>query len=41
MQKYGHKGEKVAKAGQAEYLHGGKKAVLPKSFMKAGGEDRV
>ena len=40
MQKYGHKGEKVAKQAQAEYLKGGKKAILPKSFMQAGGEDR-
>lgn len=39
MQKYGNKGAKVARQAQAEYLHGSK-AVLPKSFMKAGGEDR-
>lgn len=39
MQKYGHKGERVAKQAQTQYLHGGN-AVLPKSFMKAGGEDR-
>lgn len=37
-QKYGNKGEKLAKAAQNEYLH--KKPVMPKSFMKAGGEDR-
>lgn len=39
MQKYGHKGERVAKQAQVQYLHG-KNAVLPQSFMKAGGEDR-
>lgn len=39
MQKYGHKGEKVARQAQSAYMHG-KSAVLPKSFMKAGGEDR-
>ena len=41
--KYGVKAEKLAKQAQKEYLHGGngKKAVLPKSFMKAGGEDRL
>ena len=33
-----YKGEKLAKAAQNEYLH--KKPVMPKSFMKAGGEDR-
>ena len=39
MQKYGTKGERVAKQAQSEYLHG-RNAVLPQSFMKAGGEDR-
>ena len=39
MQKYGTKGEKVAKQAQAEYLHG-KKSALPKNFMKFGGADR-
>lgn len=38
QQKYGNKGERLAKVAQTEYLH--KKPVLPKSFMKAGGEDR-
>ncbi len=43
VKKYGMKGEKLAKVAQNEYLHGGhdKKAALPKSFMKAGGEDRL
>lgn len=40
MKKYANKGQKVAKKAQVEYLHGGNKAVLPKSFMKAGGADR-
>lgn len=40
MAKYSMKGQKVAKMAQAEYLRGGTKAVLPKSFMRAGGEDR-
>lgn len=40
VEKYKTKGERLAKQAQSEYLHGGKKAVLPASFMKAGGEDR-
>lgn len=41
--KYGSKGQRVAKQAQKEYLQGGAKrtGVLPKSFMRAGGEDRV
>lgn len=39
MQKYGSRGERLAKSAQQEYLHA--KPVLPKSFMKAGGEDRL
>lgn len=40
--KYGAKGERLAKKAQNEFLHGGAKktGVLPKSFMRAGGEDR-
>lgn len=38
MQKYGSRGERLAKTAQNEYLHA--KPILPKSFMKAGGEDR-
>lgn len=42
VQKYGTKGEKVAKKQQQEFLHGkGGKGVLPKSFMKAGGAERT
>ena len=41
--KYGHRGARLAKKSQNEFLHGGAKktGVLPKSFMRAGGEDRV
>ena len=38
MAKYGNKAQKVAVVQQKEFLKGGH---LPKSFMKAGGEDRV
>lgn len=40
--KYGAKGERMAKKAQNDFLHGGAKntGVLPKSFMRAGGEDR-
>lgn len=38
MTKYGTKANKVAVQSQKEFLKGGH---LPKSFMKAGGEDRV
>ena len=38
MIKYGTKANKVAVQSQKEFLKGGH---LPKSFMKAGGEDRV
>lgn len=40
MKKYGHRGQKVAKQAQAEYLHG-KKSSLPKNFMKFGGDERL
>ena len=40
VKKYGNKAEKLAKQAQKEWLHG-PKPVLPKSFQKAGGEDRV
>lgn len=42
-QKYGNKATKVAKTAQNEFLHGGpkKKGVLPKSFMRSGGKDRI
>lgn len=41
--KYGSKGSRLAKKSQNEFLHGGAKktGVLPKSFMRAGGEDRI
>ena len=41
--KYGTKATTLAKKAQNEYLHGGadKKPVLPKSFMKAGGKERL
>ena len=41
--KYGSKGERLAKKAQNDFLHGGAKktGVLPKSFMRAGGEDRI
>ena len=40
--KYGQQGTRLAKQGQQEFLHGGAKktGVLPKSFMRAGGNDR-
>lgn len=38
MTKYGNKAQKVALQSQKEFLKG---AHLPKSFMKAGGEERV
>lgn len=37
--KYGNAAEKAAKAGQKEFLK--RKLHLPKSFQKAGGEERV
>lgn len=42
-QKYSNKANKAAKAAQNEFLHGGakKKGVLPKSFMRSGGKDRI
>lgn len=41
--KYGNKAGTLAKKAQNDFIHGGaeKKGVLPKSFMKAGGEDRI
>lgn len=41
--KYGMKGARLAKKGQQEFLHGGAKktGTLPKSFMRAGGEERL
>lgn len=42
MQKYGAKGERIAKKAQQEYLHpASDKKVLPASFMRAGGDERV
>lgn len=42
MQKYGTKGERIAKKAQQEYLHpASDKKVLPASFMRAGGDERV
>lgn len=42
MQKYGVKGERIAKKAQQEYLHpASDKKVLPASFMRAGGAERV
>ena len=38
MAKYGNKAQKVAVQAQKDFLKG---AHLPKSFMKAGGEERV
>ncbi len=38
MTKYGNKAQKVAIQGQKDFLKG---SHLPKSFMKAGGEERV
>lgn len=38
MAKYGNKAQKVAVQSQKDFLKG---AHLPKSFMKAGGEERV
>ena len=38
MAKYGNKAQKVAVQSQKEFLKG---SHLPKSFMKAGGEERV
>lgn len=41
-QKYGTKGEKLAKESQRKYLHpASDKKILPASFMKAGGNERV
>lgn len=41
-QKYGNKAERLAKKAQQEYLHpASDKKVLPASFMKAGGAERV
>lgn len=39
VKKYGAKARTLAKQGQNEWLHG-PKPVLPKSFQKAGGDDR-
>ena len=41
--KYSMKANRAAKVAQKEFLHGGakKKGILPSSFMRAGGEDRV
>ena len=40
--KYGTKGEVLAKKAQKEYLHpASDKKILPASFMKAGGKERV
>lgn len=41
--KYGNKGTRLAKKAQNDFLHGGakKQGVLPKSFMRAGGDDRI
>lgn len=42
MKKYGTKGGRLAQQAQKEYLHpSSDKKILPKSFMKAGGDDRV
>ena len=42
MQKYGNKAERLAKQAQQEFLHpASDKKVLPASFMKAGGAERV
>ena len=42
MQKYGNKAERLAKQAQNEYLHpASDKKILPASFMKAGGNERV
>ena len=42
MQKYGNKAERLAKQAQQDYLHpASDKKILPASFMKAGGEERV
>lgn len=42
-QKYSSKAARAAKSAQNEFIHGGAKktGVLPKSFMRAGGEDRI
>lgn len=40
--KYGTKGEVLAKKAQKEYLHpASDKKILPASFMRAGGKERV
>ena len=39
MKKYGREAQRLAKEGQREWLHSPAPA-LPKSFQKAGGEDR-
>lgn len=41
--KYANKAARAAKVAQNEFIHGGakKKGILPKSFMRAGGNDRV
>lgn len=38
VQKYGNKGETLAKQAQRDYL---KKPHFPKSFMRSGGEERI
>lgn len=41
-EKYGNKANRLAKEAQQKYLHpASDKKVLPASFMKAGGEERV
>ena len=42
MQKYGNQAERLAKQAQNDYLHpASDKKILPASFMKAGGSERV
>jgi hypothetical protein len=40
MAKYGHKGSKVAKQAQIEFIRG-KRSKLPINFRKFGGDDRI
>ena len=41
--KYGTQSSRLAKKAQQEFIHGGPKGtgILPKSFTKAGGDDRI
>lgn len=41
--KYGNQSTRIAKKAQNDFLHGGPKGkgILPKSFTKAGGDDRI